>query len=257
MAKYPKCPKCGYQRKPEDDDFVSKEECPKCGVFYARVEKNEDAGIENFFKNNILGPDRPEVDKNEKKAPSKPHAQVALENTSKLIECAVCAKQISANATVCPHCGEPLRKSEVTLHSRVKQFLGVIGSAILIAGVFSPIIYIPAIGSVDYFRNGESDGAKIILALAVIGFVLALSKKYKGLWYVGSGSLIVSVISFVFLQTHMMEIKQKMDAELAGNPFRGFADMAMQSVHFQWGWAVLIIGAVLILLSAGLKSENL
>lgn len=30
------CPKCGHERKPADDHFVPKNECPKCGVIYAR-----------------------------------------------------------------------------------------------------------------------------------------------------------------------------------------------------------------------------
>lgn len=30
-----KCPKCMYERKPEDDDLSSPFECPKCGVVYA------------------------------------------------------------------------------------------------------------------------------------------------------------------------------------------------------------------------------
>lgn len=30
-----KCPKCAYERRPEDDDFASPFECPKCGVVYA------------------------------------------------------------------------------------------------------------------------------------------------------------------------------------------------------------------------------
>jgi len=28
------CPQCGYNRTKQDDNFVSKEECPKCGIFY-------------------------------------------------------------------------------------------------------------------------------------------------------------------------------------------------------------------------------
>lgn len=32
------CPQCGYERKTEDDKFVSAEECPKCGIFYKKWE---------------------------------------------------------------------------------------------------------------------------------------------------------------------------------------------------------------------------
>jgi hypothetical protein len=30
------CPKCGYQRLPNDDEYCSKLECPKCGVIYVK-----------------------------------------------------------------------------------------------------------------------------------------------------------------------------------------------------------------------------
>jgi Zn ribbon nucleic-acid-binding protein len=32
-----KCLKCGYERTKKDDEFISKEECPKCGVVYAKL----------------------------------------------------------------------------------------------------------------------------------------------------------------------------------------------------------------------------
>jgi len=47
-----------------------------------------------------------------------------------------------------------------------------------------------------------------------------------------------------------------MENELAGNPFRGLADLAMQSVQLQWGWALLIIGAIFIIVAAAMKEEN-
>lgn len=30
------CPKCGYQRQPNDDEYYSKLECPKCGLIYSK-----------------------------------------------------------------------------------------------------------------------------------------------------------------------------------------------------------------------------
>jgi len=32
-----KCPQCGYERTSNDDHFVSSEECPKCGIFYKKL----------------------------------------------------------------------------------------------------------------------------------------------------------------------------------------------------------------------------
>jgi len=53
----------------------------------------------------------------------------------------------------------------------------------------------------------------------------------------------------------MSEAKATMQAQLAGNPFAGLGDLAMQSVQLQWGWTILIIGAVLIISGAAIK-EN-
>ncbi|MEE9913257.1 MAG: zinc ribbon domain-containing protein [Deltaproteobacteria bacterium] len=52
------------------------------------------------------------------------------------------------------------------------------------------------------------------------------------------------------------EIKTEMETKLDGNPFRGLADMAMQSIQIQWGFAILIIGALLIIASAAIKDNK-
>lgn len=136
-----------------------------------------------------------------------------------------------------------------------KQILGLIGSIVLFIGVFTPIVSVPIMGNMNYFQNGKGDGT-FILILAVVSLVLVLSKKYKGLWVTGLGSLAVMAFTFVNFQMKISDMKSQMESELAGNPFRGLADMAMQSVQLQWGWALLIVGAGLIIASAAMKNES-
>ena len=64
------------------------------------------------------------------------------------------------------------------------------------------------------------------------------------------------VFTFVNFQMKMSDINAQMETELAGNPFRGIADMAMQSVQLQWGWALLIVGAALVITSAAIKDKS-
>jgi len=135
-----------------------------------------------------------------------------------------------------------------------KQTFGLIGSVMLFIGVFTPLISLPIVGSTNYFMNGRGDGT-IVLILAVISFLLVLTKKYKGLWFTGFASLGVMFFTFVNFQSKMSEAKATMQAQLAGNPFAGLGDLAMQSVQLQWGWTILIIGAVLIISGAAIK-EN-
>ena len=133
-----------------------------------------------------------------------------------------------------------------------KQLLGLIGSAVLFVGVFAPIVSIPIMGNMNYFQNGKGDGT-IVLVLAVVSLILVLLKKFKGLWFTGLGSMAIMVFTFINLQMTLANTKTQMETELAGNPFRGLVDMAMQSVQIQWGWALLIVGAVLVIASAAIK----
>lgn len=136
-----------------------------------------------------------------------------------------------------------------------KQLLGLMGSIVLFIGVFTPIVSVPIIGNINYFRNGEGDGT-IVLILAVISLILVLAKKYNGLWFTGTGSLVVMLFTFVNFQTKMSQAKADMKLDLADNPFRDLADIAMQSVQLQWGWALLIVGSALIIASAAIKDET-
>ena len=136
-----------------------------------------------------------------------------------------------------------------------KQLLGLIGSIVLFVGVFTPIVSVPIMGNMNYFQNGKGDGT-IVLILAVISLVLVLVKKYKGLWFTGIGSLAVMLFTFINFQSTISQAKADMELELAENPFRGLVDMAMQSVQLQWGWALLIVGAALVIASAAIKDET-
>jgi ABC-type antimicrobial peptide transport system permease subunit len=136
-----------------------------------------------------------------------------------------------------------------------KQLLGLVGSIILFVGVFAPIVSVPFLGNMNYFQNGKGDGI-IVLVLAVASLALVLTKNYKGLWFTGLGSLGLMLFTFINFQSKMSQIKSQMESQLTGNPFRGLADMAMQSVQLQWGWALLIVGAGLVIASAALKEES-
>jgi stage V sporulation protein K len=137
-----------------------------------------------------------------------------------------------------------------------RQVVGVIGALLLFIGVFSPIVSIPIMGSIIYFEPGGFDGVAVVI-LAAISFTLLLAKRYRGLWFTGLAALGVLAFTFVSLQFKMSEMKSKLRAELAGNAFKGFADIAAQSVQIQWGWALLLIGTAMMLCAASMKGRSL
>jgi Ca2+/Na+ antiporter len=147
---------------------------------------------------------------------------------------------------------EPTSPLHVLLaNSDTGTIVGIIGSIVLLLGVFTPIVSVPIMGSMNYFQG---DG-KFVLVLAIISFVSLLTKKYQWLWLSGIGSLAIMVFTFLNFQLKMSDVKNSITSDLADNPFRGLADLAIQAVQLQWGWAVLAIGVGLIIVSAAMKEK--
>lgn len=136
--------------------------------------------------------------------------------------------------------------------TRTKQMLAIVGAFLLFVGVFLPIVSMPIVGSLNYFHNGQGDGT-IVLVLAVISIILAVTQKFRGLWVTGLCSIGLMLFALVTFLMRISEIREQMQAQLADNPFRGLADVAMNSVQLQWGWAVLILGGVLIIVAAAMR----
>lgn len=144
--------------------------------------------------------------------------------------------------------------TEVSPDNTSSLLCGILGSLVLMVGVFMPIVKIPIAGSINYFRNGEGDGV-IVLILALISLLITLSRHFKWLYLTALPSLCIMAFTFIQFRARMSELIGNMDADLAGNPFRGLADAMVQTVELQWGWGVLLSGVILLLISASLMKK--
>jgi len=113
---------------------------------------------------------------------------------------------------------------------RTKQITGLLGSITLFVGVFVPLISIPTIGNMNYFICIEKSSVMIMLGLAIMSFILVLAKKFKALWFTGLLGLGMTSTTFINFQ------------------------MWTPNAQFKWGWALLIIGPALIIVSAAMES---
>ncbi|MGQ3887818.1 hypothetical protein ACQUW5_02155 [Legionella sp. CNM-1927-20] len=128
----------------------------------------------------------------------------------------------------------------------IKKVLGLLGCIILLIGVFTPLV-----GNLDSFSEGYGFGVIIIL-LSVNAFILTLAGKFKYTFFIGWLTLIIVGGMFFYCIYVLSKIRNQAEASLSGNPFRGFADLAMQSFHIEWGWIILFAGSVLLILT-GIK----
>jgi hypothetical protein len=122
-------------------------------------------------------------------------------------------------------------------------------NALLVLGIFCPIVSIPFMGAQNYFQNGKGDGM-ILLVLASISFLLISKGWFRLVYLTGSLSLLVPVYTLLTLIVRLHSISNSMKEGLKDNPFSGFAEVALQSIQIQWGWILLIGGSVCLLVAA-------
>lgn len=136
-----------------------------------------------------------------------------------------------------------------------KLTLALAGAALLVVGVFLPIVSMPMVGSVNYFANGRGDGI-IVIVLAAAAAALALTKRFKFVILVGLASLALVTFTLFRLISGLNSARAEMEKSLAGNPFRGLGDAFLSSVQVQWGWLPLVVGSFLIM-AAGLAAPEM
>lgn len=172
--------------------------------------------------------------------------------------CYGCGAEIEVGLSdSCPECGisRPLVSLRVQKRRRKRRTqtygpstmgtVGIIGAVVLFIGAFLPIVSMPMVGSINYFQNGEGDGV-ILVVLALITVILALLGKAKWLWTTGLASVGLLLFTFARFRGSLSNMREQMNQELEGNPFQGIADVAMESIQLQLGWAVLLLGALLV-----------
>lgn len=107
-----------------------------------------------------------------------------------------------------------------------KQITALIGAAVLLIGVFLPIVGGPGFASVNYWFLGTTNG-KVMIVLALLSSALVWFNRYEqGLWVTGGLALAVVV----------------WDAIYFGH------DLGLN--HLRFGWIVMIPGALMILVAA-------
>ncbi len=121
--------------------------------------------------------------------------------------------------------------------------LSVAGAALLALGAFLPVFSFGPM-SITYFKGGDGDGVFIVIAAAVI-LIGALAKQRRIVGYAGIASIALIIFGIYHLSSKLNEGKAEMAKELEGNPFAGLAMSVSESASMEWGWAVMIVGALL------------
>jgi ABC-type multidrug transport system permease subunit len=131
------------------------------------------------------------------------------------------------------------------------RILGIIGSALLILGLFLPIISFLGFG-VSYFDGIKSSPAQawsgiLLLLLGIASLYCALTNKYKILIATGAVSLGLLILDFFRLKSALANSSGE-----AGD----YADRIASAVSIGWGFYVMVIGAILLIVAGVMKNTG-
>jgi len=133
----------------------------------------------------------------------------------------------------------------VTLSNRN---LALIGAGLLVVGLFTPIVTMPFVGTINMLANGNGGGgagALLLMLAALAAGLIARGGVSDAFW---PGAAASGLVAYQFVRLHFVigQMRESAMRELAGNPFAGLAQGALSAVQVQWGWLVLAAGAGLL-----------
>jgi Ca2+/Na+ antiporter len=132
----------------------------------------------------------------------------------------------------------------------MNRILGIIGAVLIIIGLFCPIVSVFGI-NISYFDSIKTTSGPdgfIFLGLGVISLVLALLNKTRLLIATGVLTLGYVALSYFSYKSRMSEAMSGANSEI--NSQLGTL------VQLQWGWAVLVLGGILLLVAGIMKKTG-
>ena len=98
-----------------------------------------------------------------------------------------------------------------------------------------------------YWQLSQS-GAIILIALAVVSIVIALFRKFGLLYLTGGGALGLLVYAIQQVETRKAGMLADVTQSLSGSPLKGLGTGFVKSLDYRYGWAVMLLGAVILIL---------
>ena len=120
-----------------------------------------------------------------------------------------------------------------------KKIIAIIGALTVILGVFSPLFTVPIVGSISYAGQMQEEGL-ILVGAAIVSFLFCLNNVY-------APSFITGLLVLGDVGLTLNNFYSKIGSIDTNNPF---AQAVVRTVSPSFGFAILIIGAGLLITSA-------
>jgi hypothetical protein len=127
---------------------------------------------------------------------------------------------------------------------KFKNFAGITGALLVIAGGLLPMLHLPVIGNWNYW-DIDTSLAAIVYALAALALIAAAGNKNGLLRFCGWALFLLLIFTFAAVQF-------KVTNYFSFIPFKKLAAAASKIVHIRWtGWSMIFAGSIIMIMFSG------
>lgn len=134
-----------------------------------------------------------------------------------------------------------------SLSVMIRQLIVLIGAGMMIAGAWMPLLGMKIFHDESFF-DLSATGAGILIALAVASALLAIFRKWSGLYLAG----LLALVLLFYTVGEIQNKKSSMDAEFresfADGPLRSTMRGLVSATRVRYGFFVMAGGAVTVIL---------
>lgn len=117
------------------------------------------------------------------------------------------------------------------------QLILLVLSCVLAISVFMPVITIPFLGTVSYFRNGKGDGM-IVLILAAIAAIMCFTKYAKWVLVPGVIALAIAGVFYINFNDNMGKLSAGANADSYG-----LVNAMTQTISLSYGFIIMVLSS--------------
>jgi hypothetical protein len=141
-----------------------------------------------------------------------------------------------------------------------QQIAGIVGAALLVIGLFLPIVNVPLMGDRNFFEVGNFNGALDyslngiaygVIALAVASMLLAFLNYCSGLRITG----LIAIGVFALTLKQFNDLSKNLHDNEVSNFIMNVTGTTVDENNLRFGWIVLFTGAVTLIVASFLRSQ--
>jgi NADH:ubiquinone oxidoreductase subunit H len=127
------------------------------------------------------------------------------------------------------------------------KIIALVGAAILAVGVFLPVVQVPKRGAMT-LMDLESAGV-IILVLAAIAAGVALIGWTRHAVWPGIGALGLLAYAYQRTNAEIAQSRARLSGGIGEDPLAALRDLAASNSRVDYGWSVLAVGALIVVVA--------